>query len=72
MTEWKIFSNSINGATKYIVGRIIDKSKVTHSGNIKYAPGFEYTDNQQLAEKYSHELNALEGLDRKEQPPCPS
>jgi len=58
MGPWKIYSNIINGKTMYIAGRVIDTSKVFHSGNIEYFG--QYTEKFQEAEELRDLLNQEE------------
>ena len=57
--NWKVYS--ISGKTMYTVGRIKDTTKAMHSGNIEYAPDFNYTDDKLYAEDCAYELNVLSG-----------
>ena len=54
--EWKVFSQVLGGEHQYIVGRVLDTSKVTHSGNIEYQGG--YTPYKEAAQMLAAKLNS--------------
>ncbi len=59
MSKWKVSSNYCVGAKSYMVYRLIDESKVDHSGNREYYPNF-YTTTCTDAECLAEKLNLRE------------
>lgn len=53
--KWKVTSQDIGDVRKYAAVRIIDTSKVDHSGNREYAGG--YTENRESVEVIVAHLN---------------
>lgn len=57
-SEWKVTSNPINGHTMYGVYRLLDTSKVDHSGNREI--GSVYMESRDDAEQLAARLNQEE------------
>jgi len=53
--EWKVTSQMIGDTRKYSAFRMLDTSKVDHSGNREYAGG--YTENREAVEVIVAHLN---------------
>jgi len=53
--KWETFSQVINGEKVYAAGRVIDTTKVVHSGNVELAG--EYIPNQETIEILCEQLN---------------
>ena len=61
--SWEVLSQVLGGVRKYIVGRQLDINKPLHGGNVEYAPGMGYTENEQVALEKARELNAAKPLE---------
>ena len=68
--KWQVFSNTINGYTKYRVGRKLREDEPLHSGNVEYLDGFvESKDRAQMfVDKFNEDCPIL--IDGKCNPDC--
>lgn len=69
-SQWQVFSNTINGYTKYRVGRKLRDDEPLHSGNVEYVGNFvdEKDAAQAVADKYNKGCPIL--VDGKCNPEC--
>lgn len=54
-SKWKVTSNFVGDSKQYAVYRLLDTSKVDHSGNREYATG--YMVNKEEAEAIAERMN---------------
>lgn len=54
--KWQVFSNTINGYTKYRVGRKLRENEPLHSGNVEYH-SCRFYDDKQFAQDFADFLN---------------